>query len=43
MEMEMVLGLPEEESHYWRSLAAFERFLRWLEAERADGRRPTLA
>jgi len=43
MEMEMMLGLPEEESHYWRSLAAFERFLRWLEAERAGGRRPTLA
>ncbi len=43
MEMEMMLGLPEEESHYSASLAAVERFLRWLEAERAHGRRPTLA
>ena len=42
MEMEMMLGLPENESHYSESLAAFERFLRWLEAERAHGRRPTL-
>jgi AcrR family transcriptional regulator len=42
MELEMMLGLPEEESHYWTSLAAFDRFLRWLEAERAAGRRPAL-
>ena len=42
MEMEMVLGLPEEESHYWASLASFERFLRGLEAQRRDGHPPTL-
>ena len=40
--MEMVLGLPEEESHYWASLATFERFLRWLEAQRRNGHSPTL-
>jgi AcrR family transcriptional regulator len=39
MEMEMVLGVAEEESHYRASLGTFERFLRWLEAER-DGRAP---
>ena len=42
MELEMVLGLPEEESHYWASLATFERFLRWLETERREGHPPTL-
>ena len=42
MEMEMVLGLPEEESHYWAGLASFERFLRWLETQRRDGHPPTL-
>jgi AcrR family transcriptional regulator len=42
MEMEMVLGLSEEESHYWASLATFERFLRWLETERREGHPPTL-
>jgi len=41
--MEMVLGVPEEESHYWASLATFERFLRWLETQRRDGRPLTLA
>jgi hypothetical protein len=34
MEMEMTLGLTEEESHYWAGLASFERFLGWLEAQR---------
>ena len=43
MEMEMILGVPEEESHYWASLATFERFLRWLETQRREGRPPTLA
>jgi AcrR family transcriptional regulator len=43
MEMEMMLGVSEEESHYWASLATFERFLRWLETQRRDGRPPTLA
>lgn len=43
MEMEMMLGVPEEESHYWASLATFERFLRWLETQRRDGRPLTLA
>jgi hypothetical protein len=38
MEMEMMLGVPEEESSYWASLATFERFLRWMEAQRRDGR-----
>ena len=42
MEMEMVLGVSEEEGHYWSGLAAFERFLRWLEAEVRAGRRPML-
>ena len=39
MEMEMMLGLPEEQSHYRASLATFERFLRWLEGRRC-ARRP---
>lgn len=43
MEMEMMLGVTEEESHYWASLATFERFLRWLEALRREGQPPTLA
>ena len=43
MEMEMMLGVPEEESHYWASLATFERFLRWLETQHRDGRPPALA
>ena len=43
MEMEMVLGVSEDEGHYWSGLAAFERFLRWLEEEVRAGRRPTLA
>ena len=43
MELEMMLGVAEDESHYWASLATFERFLRWLEAERSAGRRPTLS
>lgn len=42
MEMEMMLGLPEEESHYRASLATFERFLRWLETQRREGRPLTL-
>jgi hypothetical protein len=42
MELEMVLGLPEEESHYWASLTTFERFLRWLETQRHEGHPPTL-
>jgi AcrR family transcriptional regulator len=43
MEMEAMLGVPEEESHYRASLATFERFLRWLETQRREGRPPTLA
>ncbi len=43
MEMEMVLGVPEGESHYWASLATFERFLRWLEEGRREGRPLALA
>jgi len=42
MEMEMVLGVAEEETHYWASLAAFERFLRWLETQRREGHPLTL-
>lgn len=42
MEMEMMLGVTEEESQYWASLATFERFLRWLETQRRDGRPLTL-
>jgi len=37
-----MLGVPEDEGHHWRTLEAFERFLRWLEAERAAGRPATL-
>jgi hypothetical protein len=43
MEHEMMLGVSEPEGHWRESLAAFERFLRWLEAECTAGRRPTLA
>jgi AcrR family transcriptional regulator len=43
MEMEMMLGVPEEESHFWASLATFERFLRWLETQRRAGHPLTLA
>lgn len=43
MEMEMMLGVPEEETHYWASLATFERFLRWLETQRREGHPLTLA
>jgi AcrR family transcriptional regulator len=42
MEIEMLLGVREEEGHYRRSLAAFEQFVRWLERERAEGRSPAL-
>lgn len=42
MEMEMMLGVPEEDSHYRASLATFERFLRWLEGQRHEGRPLTL-
>lgn len=42
MEMEMMLGVPEEESPYWASLATFERFLRWLEEQRRHGAPATL-
>jgi AcrR family transcriptional regulator len=42
MEMEMVLGVSEDEGHYWGALAAFERFLRWLDAEARAGRRPAI-
>jgi AcrR family transcriptional regulator len=42
MELDMMLGAPDDETHYWESLAAFERFLRWLESERSAGRRPLL-
>jgi AcrR family transcriptional regulator len=38
MELDIMLGVPEDEGHHWRTLEAFERFLRWLEAERAAGR-----
>ena len=43
MELDIMLGSPERETRYWESLATFERFLRWLEAERSEGRRPVLA
>ena len=43
MEMEMMLGVPEEETHYWASLATFERFLRWMETKRREGHPLTLA
>jgi AcrR family transcriptional regulator len=42
MELDLMLGSPERETRYWDSLAAFERFLRWLEAERSAGRRAVL-
>ncbi len=42
MDLEMMLGVSEEEGHYWQSLRTFERFLRWLEAETAAGRRPII-
>jgi AcrR family transcriptional regulator len=38
MEMEMVLGVSEDEGHYWSALATFERFLRWLDVAGASGR-----
>jgi AcrR family transcriptional regulator len=43
MELEMMLGVPEDDGHLWQSLRSFERFLRWLEAERAAGRPPAIA
>jgi AcrR family transcriptional regulator len=43
MELEMMLGVPEDEGQHWQSLRTLERFLRWLEAERTAGRRPLLA
>jgi len=42
MELDIMLGVPESEGHHRRSLVAVERFLRWLEAERAAGRPATL-
>jgi AcrR family transcriptional regulator len=42
MELEMMLGVSEEDGYHWRSLRAFEGFLRWLEAERTAGRTPAL-
>ncbi len=42
MELEVMLGIPEAEGHHWQSLRTFERFLRWLEAERAAGRTPAI-
>jgi AcrR family transcriptional regulator len=42
VELEMMLGVPDAEGHHWRSLQVFERFLRWLEAERAAGRTPAI-
>lgn len=42
MDLELMLGVSEEEGHYWQSLRTFERFLRWLEAEKAVGRRPVI-
>jgi AcrR family transcriptional regulator len=38
MELDIMLGVPEDEGHHRRSLEAFGRFLRWLDAERAAGR-----
>jgi AcrR family transcriptional regulator len=38
MELDIMVGVPEDEGHHRRSLEAFGRFLRWLEAERAAGR-----
>lgn len=43
MEMDVMLGVPETEAPYRASLATFERFLRWLETQRRDGRPLTLA
>lgn len=42
MELETMLGVPEAEGHFRESLATVERFLRWLDATTAAGRRPTL-
>ena len=38
MELDIMTGVPEADGHHRRSLEAFGRFLRWLEAERAAGR-----
>jgi len=42
MDVDRVLGVSETVGHHRQSLATFERFLRWLEAERAAGRKLTL-
>jgi len=42
MDLGMMLGVPEEEGHYRQSLRTIERFLRWLDAEKAAGRRPII-
>jgi hypothetical protein len=42
MDLELMLNVSEEEGHHWQSLAAFERFLKWLETEKAAGRRPAV-
>ncbi len=42
MDLGLMLGVSEEEGHYWQSLRTFERFLRWLEAEKAADRRPVI-
>ena len=42
MDLELMLGVPEEEGHHWDGLKTFERFLRYLEAEKAAGRRPAI-
>jgi AcrR family transcriptional regulator len=42
MDIELLLGVPEPVGHHRQALATFERFLRWLEAERAAGRPPLL-
>jgi len=42
MDLEMMLGVSEEEGHHWQSLRTFERFLRYLESEKAAGRRPAI-
>jgi AcrR family transcriptional regulator len=38
MELDIMLGVREDEGHHRRSLETFGRFIRWLEAERAAGR-----
>jgi len=43
MDLELLLGVTEAVGHHRQALQTFERFLRWLEAERTAGRPLTLS